>query len=101
MADVAQLVERRFVVPVVAGSIPVIRPIRQFIVTIKFSVKHGLNLAFNTFYLQAIKSIRTGCANYYNTLINIHCNKEIKVQKNLAEMIFHYCIACLINAGSL
>ena len=36
MADVAQLVERRFVVPVVAGSIPVIRPIRQFIVTIKF-----------------------------------------------------------------
>lgn len=26
MADVAQLVERRFVVPVVAGSIPVIRP---------------------------------------------------------------------------
>ena len=27
MADVAQLVERRFVVPVVAGSIPVVRPI--------------------------------------------------------------------------
>ncbi len=26
MADVAQLVERRFVVPVVAGSIPVVRP---------------------------------------------------------------------------
>lgn len=26
VADVAQLVERRFVVPVVAGSIPVIRP---------------------------------------------------------------------------
>ncbi len=27
VADVAQLVERRFVVPVVAGSIPVVRPI--------------------------------------------------------------------------
>ncbi len=26
VADVAQLVERRFVVPVVAGSIPVVRP---------------------------------------------------------------------------
>ncbi len=32
MADVAQLVERRFVVPVVAGSIPVVRPsfLRRF-----------------------------------------------------------------------
>jgi hypothetical protein len=30
MADVAQLVERRFVVPVVAGSIPVVRPRLQF-----------------------------------------------------------------------
>ncbi len=28
MADVAQLVERRFVVPVAAGSIPVVRPSR-------------------------------------------------------------------------
>ncbi len=32
MADVAQLVERRFVVPVVAGSIPVVRPISLTIV---------------------------------------------------------------------
>ncbi len=33
MADVAQLVERRFVVPVVAGSIPVVRPIQSPVVS--------------------------------------------------------------------
>ena len=33
MADVAQLVEHRFVVPMVAGSNPVIRPINYFFMT--------------------------------------------------------------------
>lgn len=32
MADVAQLVEPRFVVPVVVGSSPIVRPISFFII---------------------------------------------------------------------
>ncbi len=41
MADVAQLVERRFVVPVVAGSIPVVRPIQSSVVSFQLSEESG------------------------------------------------------------
>ncbi len=41
MADVAQLVERRFVVPVVAGSIPVVRPSQSLVFSGECSESSG------------------------------------------------------------
>ncbi len=44
LADIAQLVEPRIVIPVVAGSIPVIRPIFLFILYFNLSIIYlGLN----------------------------------------------------------
>ena len=51
MADVAQLVEPRIVIPVVAGSIPVIRPIFfRFLSTSETPCSHTLKSLFPQFF---------------------------------------------------
>lgn len=41
MANVAQLVEPRFVVPVVVGSSPIVRPIKKLLFVRSFFIEKG------------------------------------------------------------